>query len=149
MPLSRKFPLPECVRELRSREYVSPNVSLCIAKRPEMRRGHGRPAPCQELFLFRRLEGIPQRELDQSRCSHRTGDSAEVAAFHVGESRVGEVGVVPNVKEISSEPQFLPLGNLEVLDQREVPVLLPWSAEGVASQVSEAGGAEVGVVHGI
>jgi hypothetical protein len=104
---------------------------------------------CQNACALLRLEGVPQRELDQPRCSHRTGDFAEVAAFHVSESRIGEVGVVPNVKEIRSEPQFLPLGNLEVLDHREVPVLLPWSAEGVASQISEAGRAEVGIVDGI
>ena len=39
----------------------------------------------------------------------------------------------------------LPLGDLEILDQREVPVLLARAAERVASQVAEAGGAEVGI----
>ena len=103
----------------------------------------------QDLRVFPRLESIPQRELDQPRRSHRTGDSAEVAPFHVGESRIGEVRVIPDVKEIRSEPQLLPLGNLEVLDQREIPVLLSRPAECVAAQISETGSAEVGIVYRI
>src|SRR5271167_159718 len=106
---------------------------------------------CQDLFRLRlpRLEGIPQSELDEPRRSHRTGDLSEIAPFHVSESRIGEVCVIPNVKEIGSESQLLPLGNLEVLDQREVPVLLTRPSEGVASQVSEAGSAEIGIVYRI
>jgi len=66
--------------------------------------------------MFPKLEGVAQRELDQPRSSHGTGDLAEVAPFHVGESWIEEIGVIPNVKEIGSEPQLLPLGELEVLD---------------------------------
>src|SRR5579859_3043325 len=107
--------------------------------------GHETPCPCDNLFALPGSEGVTQRELDQSRRSHRTGDLAEAAPFHVGERWIGEVGVIPNVKEIGSEPQLLPLGEPEVLDQREVPVLLVRPSESVAPEVSEAGGAEVGV----
>src|SRR5580765_664961 len=95
--------------------------------------------------MFPKLEGVPQRELDQPCSSHGTGDLAEVAPFHVRESWIGEVGVIPNVKEISSETQLLPLGELEVLDQREVPVLLARPTESVAPEVSEVCRAEVRV----
>ena len=116
----------------------------------------------QGLSVFPRLEGIPQRELDQTRRSHRTGDFAEwrrrqnsihairrpggaLKTFHVGERWVAEVRMVPNVEEVGREPQLLPFGDLEVLHQREVPVLLARASERVASEVSKTGGAEIGI----
>ena len=53
--------------------------------------------------------------------------------------------MIPQVKEISSEAQILPLGKFEALDQREIPVLLEWSTIDVAAQIAEAGGAVVGI----
>jgi len=91
------------------------------------------------------LESVAQRELDQPRRPHGGCDLAEVAPFDVGERRVSEVGVVPDVEKVCREPQTLTFGKFEVFDQREIPVLLPRPAERVASKVSEAGCAEVGI----
>ena len=57
--------------------------------------------------------------------------------------RVGKIGVIPDVEEIRGEAQFLALGDTEILDQREIPVLLGGSAINVAAEVAEAGGAVV------
>src|ERR1700722_17541370 len=80
------------------------------------------------------LERVPQRELNQSRRTHGAGDLAErtvrrANALHVEERRVREVGVVPDVEEVRREAKRLPLGDLEILDQREVEVRLARSAE--------------------
>ncbi len=53
--------------------------------------------------------------------------------------------MIPDVKEVGGKPQALPLGEPEVFDQREIPVLLTGTAIGVAAKVAEAGGAEVGI----
>ena len=53
--------------------------------------------------------------------------------------------MVPDVEEVAGEAQALPLGELEVLDQREVPVLLRGTAEDVAAKIAKVGGAEIGV----
>ena len=103
-------------------------------------------APCRNLFVLPRLEGIPQRELNQSWCPHQAGDFAEAAAgFHVGHGRVPKIRVVPHIEEVGGEAQVLPLGNLYIFDQREVPVLLPRTTEDVAAEIAEAGCTEVGV----
>ena len=105
--------------------------------------------PPQDLSAFPRLEGIPQGELDQTRCSDRTGNFAKRAVrsdgFHVGDRRIAKVGVVPHVEKVRREAQVLPLGELEILNQREVPVLLAGAAERVSGKVAEARGAEVAV----
>ena len=102
-------------------------------------------APRQDLDSLVDLESVTKRELNQSRRPDRTGDRPEIPAFYVRESGVAKVGVIPNVEEIGREPQFLPLSELKVLHQREVPVLLSRPAECVASKISETRCAEVGV----
>lgn len=98
------------------------------------------------------LEGIAQRELHQprrARCSHNfaegTVSRARQVRLDVGYRGVGEVGVIPDVEEIGGEADLLALADVEILDQRRVPVLLERAAVKVATEVAEARGAEVGI----
>ena len=82
------------------------------------------------------LERVAQRKLNQARHALGAGDYAEIArAFHVRGHRVRKVGMVPDVEEVRREAQRLPLGQLEILDEREIPVLLERSAVDVAAQI--------------
>src|SRR6266699_1019308 len=104
------------------------------------------------------LEGVTQRELNQPRGPHgrenlsewpiRSGIPGTVVGngFHVVDRRIREVDVIPDVKEVSGEPQALSLGDLDILDQREVPVLLERATVDVAAQIPEGGGAGKGRV---
>ena len=104
-------------------------------------------------------ESIPQRELDQPRRADGGVDFAEwrrglrqsavgrtisypgsaaKCRFHVVETRISEVGMIPDVKEIRRESKILFLGDAEVLDEREVPVLLEWSAIQIPAKISES-----------
>src|SRR5581483_11510548 len=89
------------------------------------------------------LEGITQRQLDQTRCTHRRRDLRKVRIINVllRKCRTGEIRVVPDVEEVGREPQRLSLGDGEVLNQREVPVLLMWAPVQVTSQRSKRRGA--------
>src|SRR5437660_5419562 len=96
------------------------------------------------------LEGVTQRELNQPRGPHgrenlsewpiRSGIPGTVVGngFHVVDRRIREVDVIPDVKEVGGEPQTLPLRDLDILDQREVPVLLERATVDVPAQVSES-----------
>src|ERR1700755_2362458 len=104
------------------------------------------------------LERVTQRELNQPRGPHgrenlsewpiRSGISGTVAGngFHVVDRRIREVDVIPDVKEVGGEPQALSLGDLDILDQREVPVLLERATVDVPAQVPEGRGAGKGRV---
>src|SRR5271154_5971631 len=95
------------------------------------------------------LERIPQRELNQARLSERGIDLAEGSGtnlFDVCDLRIAEVRVVPDVEEVSSKAQRLPLSDLKILDRGKVPVLLERSVICVALQISEPGGAKVLIV---
>ena len=97
-----------------------------------------------------KLERVTQRELNQPRRTYSGSDFAKsIGVFDVGLSWVCEVRVVPNVKEVSGEPKALPLCDLEVLEQRKVPVLLAWAAIDIASKVAEDGDAAVTAQGGI
>lgn len=61
----------------------------------------------------------------------------------IGERRVAENGMVPDVKEIRCEFNSLPLGQGQVLDQGHISILLERSAIFVASESAEAGGSSV------
>src|ERR1700730_2465215 len=104
------------------------------------------------------FEGVAQRARDQSRRAHGAGDFAERPgrkrlpsdlimrnALHVVDRWIAEVRVVPNVEEVGRKSQLLPLGQLDILDQRKIPVLLVRSAENVPAQIAEVCGAEVTV----
>lgn len=92
------------------------------------------------------LEGVAERKLNQARHALGAGDYTKVArAFDVGGNRVGKVYVVPDVEEIRGEADALALGNTEILDQREIPVLLFRTTVDIAAEVTEARGAEIGV----
>src|SRR5256885_2263671 len=86
--------------------------------------------------------------------------------FNIVDRRICEVRMVPNVEEISCEAEALPLRDLEILDEREVPVLLgrpaidvpaemaEWRHRPIASvrranerRRNEIGGVQVAVVH--
>src|SRR5271165_145090 len=61
------------------------------------------------------LERIPQRELDQARLAVSADDFAERRVgrsdgLHVGDGGIGEVGMVPEVKEVRGEAQILAFG---------------------------------------
>lgn len=114
------------------------------------RQGYESSCPWDDSSSLPGLESVPQRELDQPRRPRHTCDLAErtVSAadgFHVGHCRIRKVGVVPRVEKVGCEAQALALGDLEIPDQREVPVLLARAAESVAPKVSEARGAVVAV----
>jgi hypothetical protein len=51
--------------------------------------------------------------------------------------------MVPDVEEIGAEPHILPLSNLEVLQERHIPVLLEGAVVKVASQIAECRCAEI------
>ena len=65
------------------------------------------------------LEGEAQGELDEARGARCREDFAEGAAgangLHVSDRRIGEVGVIPQVKEISGEAQIHAFGDGESL----------------------------------
>src|SRR6266403_665423 len=103
-----------------------------------MRAGHDKSCPCRRWLQICELEGVTQRELNQPRRSHAGDDSSESRrVLNVRHCRIREVGVVPNIKEIRREAQFLPLGQTKILQHREVPVLLMRSAIDVASEIAE------------
>src|SRR5258708_6370124 len=84
------------------------------------------------------LEGVAQGELDQARRAYRREDFSEWAGvFDVVEGWVGEVGVIPDVEEVRGETELLAFGDLKVLDQRKVPVLLERAAIDVSSEIAE------------
>src|SRR6266404_6515539 len=96
------------------------------------------------------LEGIPQRELDQARGPLGVHDLAKGTVgrtrqirLDIGHCRVGEIDVIPQVKEVGGEAQVLALLDREMLDQRKIPVLLEWTTIDVAAQVAEVGPTEV------
>src|SRR5882724_1219963 len=119
-------------------------------------------APCSLELIFRQLERVPQRKLDQSRRAHSAGDFAKRPgrqwlagngivwnALHVVDRRVAKVGVIPDVEEVGSEAQRLLLRQLDVFYQREIPVLLVRAAENVSAQIAEVRGAKVRVGEGV
>ena len=59
--------------------------------------------------------------------------------------RQEEVGVVEHVEALNAELEADSLGDLKVLDQREVPVLLKWTVIEVAAEIAKVGGAEIGI----
>ena len=94
-----------------------------------------------EPSLFRWLVPSPlkrpsQRELDQARSAYGLHDRTErvlayasvrdpgVVGLDVGDGWVAEVRVIPNIEEVRGEAEFLTFGNLEVLDNGCVPILL-------------------------
>src|SRR5579859_3481610 len=105
-----------------------------------------------EMAVPRWSEGVAQGELDQPGSTDGAGDFAEGAVgdadgFHVVDRGIAEVGVIPDIEEVGGEAQGLALGDVEIFDEREVPVLLAGTAEDVAAEIAEIGRAEVGV-HG-
>src|SRR5271168_3257531 len=91
-------------------------------------------------LLCRGLERIPQRELNQTRLAVGADDFAErrvgyPRGFDVGDRGIGEVRMIPNVKEVGGEAEVLPLFHMDVLDQREVPILLKGPAVGITLQI--------------
>ena len=57
--------------------------------------------------------------------------------FNIADRRIGEVRVIPNVEEISREAEALPLRDLEILDEGEIPVLLVGSTIDVPAKIAE------------
>src|SRR5690242_6952936 len=87
-------------------------------------------------------ERVPQRELNQPRRAYRRKYPAEWAAwrsrdFHVVYRWIRKVRVIPDIEEVGGKPQVLLFGDLEILDQREIPVLLVRSAVNVAAKISK------------
>ena len=61
----------------------------------------------------------------------------------VGYQGSAEIRVIPQVEKVGRKAQVLPFAKLDVLDQREIPVLLKWTAIDVAAEIAESGGTEV------
>ncbi len=113
--------------------------------------------------LVVRLERVAQRKLNQPRRSQGAGDFAERRArvdpvggasvhargaencFHVVHRRIAEIGVIPHIKKVRSEPQTLPFRHFEIPDEREIPVLLVRATEYVSTEVAEVRGAKIRV----
>src|SRR5579863_4200631 len=94
--------------------------------------------PLWDQITVRGLEGVPQRELNEPRRADGGKDSAEGSRIlHVGDRWIRKVRVVPNVEEVRCKAQLLPLGDFDVLEQREVPVLLMGTAIYIPAEVSE------------
>ena len=55
--------------------------------------------------------------------------------------------MIPQVEEICGEAEILTLSEFEVLDKREIPVLLEGATVDVAAETAESRGAEVGIVY--
>jgi len=96
------------------------------------------------------LERIAQRKLNQPRRPHGARDFAEGAVsssdgFHIRHRGAAKVGVIPNIEKVRGEPQCLPLCQFEILDEREVPILLMRPAKRISAQVPEVGRAIVRV----
>ena len=53
--------------------------------------------------------------------------------------------MVPQVKEVRREAHFLPLPDLEMLQERHIPILLERPVIEIAPQVPEARSAEIGI----
>src|ERR1700730_9833465 len=51
--------------------------------------------------------------------------------------------MIPDVEEIRGEAQLLAFGDMEILDQRKIPVLLEGSAINIAPQIAERRGAGI------
>src|SRR6516162_9398219 len=101
------------------------------------------------------LKRQAQRKLDQTRRARGRKDFAERTVrnqagrgaaidawgaqrrLDVVDRWIGEVRVVPHVEEVRSEAQIEAFGDREVLQDREVPILLVGSAESVAAEVAE------------
>src|SRR5438445_5008500 len=104
----------------------------------------GRPprrAPLQSNEEMSSLERPAQRELDETRVADGGEDSAERPADgpHVVNRRIGKIGMVPHVEEVGGKAELVPIGNLKVLDQRKVPILLVRPAIDIATKVSKNG----------
>ena len=103
------------------------------------------------------LKRPSQRELDQARSAYGLHDRTErvlayasgrdpgVVGLDVGDGGVAEVRVIPNIEEVRCEAEFLAFGNLEVLENGRVPILLERTVVNITAQVAETGGAEVRV----
>ena len=80
-----------------------------------------------------RLESVAERKLNQSWRAHGGENFAESRVRDVGKRRISKIRMVPDVEEIRSEAQLLALGDPEILEQREIPVLLEGSAVNIAA----------------
>src|SRR6201984_746069 len=87
-----------------------------------------------------------QRKLDQPGRAGGLRNSAKgTGILDICLGGIGEIRVIPDVEEIGRESKRLPLGDPEVLDEREVPVLLKRSVINIPPKISEISGAEAGV----
>ena len=51
--------------------------------------------------------------------------------------------MVPDIEEVRGEAEFLAFADLEILDQRSIPVLLERTVVEIAAKISETSGAVV------
>ena len=94
------------------------------------------------LKFLRSLERVPQLELDEARSADRALNLAEGAeVLDVVRRRAGEIRVIPDVEEIRCKSEVLPFRQAEVLDQREIPILLERAAVDIAAERPEASSA--------
>src|SRR5262245_36219330 len=69
------------------------------AKRRQLRTPRGKRTIWRQL-----LKRVAQRKLNQPRGTHGRNNLAESArVFHVGDSGISEIGVIPNVEEVRCE----------------------------------------------
>jgi hypothetical protein len=96
------------------------------------------------------LESPAQRELNQSRIpvrphnlSERTARRIRQILFNIRHRGIGKVRVVPEIEEVGREAHILALANTDMLQQREIPVLLEWPVIQISPQISESDDARV------
>jgi hypothetical protein len=103
------------------------------------------------------LERPAQGELDQARSSGSAANGAEwilaqasasyprEVGLNICDTGGAKVGVVPQVEEIRRKAKLLAFADLEIFDQRKVPILLERALVEIAAEIAEAGSAKVGI----
>ena len=87
---------------------------------------------------IRTLKSQLQRELDDSRARAECQDSSEVATADIAD-RIVTIGVVEDIEQVSMKLQVLRFCQWKASSDREVHILLSWSAQHVAANVAKIG----------
>jgi len=87
------------------------------------------------------LEHVLQGKLDQARIHRSVGDLAEHAADQISATGIAELWMVESVEELRAELQrrlFVDTANFGLLDEGEVPIVLPRPQNDTRSRIPGA-----------
>ena len=136
-PERRTLPIPEAIHHTAERKVVD-TESVLGREQGRRKRETGRQGP-PGFFLYRRSEGIARAHLDQARGIDGAVDLTEGRCPYADERGLPERRMVEYVEKLSAELEGMPFMERETLHDREVPVLLVRSAEGIARRISKSG----------